>query len=85
MTWIGIVGIQDPLRPGVHDAVLQCQKAGVFVRMVTGDNVMTARAIAEECGMGPDDRATLYSSTEYKKIRLHYFTEDYARWDAEHS
>jgi len=51
MTWIGIVGIQDPLRPGVHDAVLQCQKAGVFVRMVTGDNVMTARAIAEECGI----------------------------------
>ena len=28
--------------------------------------------------MGPDDRATLYSSTEYKKIRLHYFTDDYA-------
>ncbi|HEX7059238.1 MAG TPA: Lrp/AsnC family transcriptional regulator [Solirubrobacterales bacterium] len=42
-------------------------------------------SIAEECGMGPDDRATLYSSTEYKKIRLHYFTEDYAAWEAEHS
>ena len=42
-------------------------------------------AIAAECGMGPDDRATLYSSTEYKKIRLHYFTEDYARWEAENS
>ncbi|HXS32799.1 MAG TPA: Lrp/AsnC family transcriptional regulator [Solirubrobacterales bacterium] len=42
-------------------------------------------SIAAECGMGPDDRATLYSSTEYKKIRLHYFTEDYARWEAEHS
>jgi DNA-binding Lrp family transcriptional regulator len=42
-------------------------------------------SIAEECGMGPDDRATLYSSTEYKKIRLHYFTDDYARWEEEHS
>ncbi len=42
-------------------------------------------SIASECGMGPDDRATLYSSTEYKKIRLHYFTEDYARWEEEHS
>jgi DNA-binding Lrp family transcriptional regulator len=42
-------------------------------------------SIAEECEMGPGDRATLYSSTEYKKIRLHYFTEDYARWEAEHS
>jgi siroheme decarboxylase len=42
-------------------------------------------SIAEECGMGPEDRATLYSSTEYKKIRLHYFTDDYARWEAERS
>jgi DNA-binding Lrp family transcriptional regulator len=42
-------------------------------------------AIAEECGMGPDDRATLYSSTEYKKIRLHYFTDDYREWEAAHS
>jgi len=42
-------------------------------------------SIAEDCGMGPDDRATLYSSTEYKKIRLHYFTDDYAAWEAEHS
>ncbi|HET7054064.1 MAG TPA: Lrp/AsnC family transcriptional regulator [Solirubrobacterales bacterium] len=41
-------------------------------------------SIAAECGMGPDDRATLYSSTEYKKVRLHYFTDDYSRWEAEH-
>jgi DNA-binding Lrp family transcriptional regulator len=42
-------------------------------------------SIAVECGMGPDDRATLYSSTEYKKIRLHYFTDEYRRWEEEHS
>ena len=43
-------------------------------------------SIADDCGIGPaTDRATLYSSTEYKKIRLHYFTDDYARWEAEHS
>jgi siroheme decarboxylase len=41
-------------------------------------------SIAAECGMGPEDRATLYSSTEYKKIRLHYFTDEYAAWEAEH-
>ncbi len=41
--------------------------------------------IAADCGMGPDDRSTLYSSTEYKKVRLHYFTDDYAAWEAEHS
>jgi DNA-binding Lrp family transcriptional regulator len=42
-------------------------------------------SIAEECGMGPDDRATLYSSTEYKKIRLHYFTDEYRQWEEEHA
>jgi siroheme decarboxylase len=42
-------------------------------------------SIAEQCGMGPDDRATLYSSTEYKKIRLHYFTPDYREWEEQHS
>jgi siroheme decarboxylase len=39
-------------------------------------------SIAAECGIGPEDRATLYSSTEYKKIRLHYFTDEYAAWEA---
>ena len=51
MVFLGIVGIQDPLRPGVTEAVHQCQTAGVFVRMVTGDNLMTAKAIATECGI----------------------------------
>ncbi|KAH6711782.1 calcium-translocating P-type ATPase [Leptodontidium sp. MPI-SDFR-AT-0119] len=51
MTLLGIVGIQDPLRKGVKEAVLDCQNAGVIVRMVTGDNIQTAQAIAEECGI----------------------------------
>ncbi|KAL9107979.1 MAG: hypothetical protein Q9227_007194 [Pyrenula ochraceoflavens] len=51
MTFLGVVGIQDPLRPGVADAVRDCQVAGVFVRMVTGDNLTTAKAIATECGI----------------------------------
>jgi siroheme decarboxylase len=42
-------------------------------------------SIAAECAMSPGDRATLYSSTEYKKIRLHYFTDEYSRWEAEHA
>jgi siroheme decarboxylase len=41
--------------------------------------------IAEQHDLHGDDRAVLYSSTEFKKIRLHYFTDDYARWEAEHS
>ncbi|KAL8657960.1 MAG: hypothetical protein Q9226_001398 [Calogaya cf. arnoldii] len=51
MVFLGIVGIQDPLRVGVPDAVRACQSAGVFIRMVTGDNLLTAKAIAEECGI----------------------------------
>lgn len=65
MTFLGIVGIQDPLRPGVPEAVQDCIMAGVFPRMVTGDNILTAKAIATECGIytsgglaleGPDFR-----------------------------
>jgi len=41
--------------------------------------------IAEAHHLHGEDRAVLYSSTEFKKIRLHYFTDDYARWEAEHS
>lgn len=51
MTFVGVVGIQDPLREGVRDSVRLCQKAGVVVRMVTGDNRLTAQAIAKECGI----------------------------------
>ncbi|GAB7365547.1 hypothetical protein MBLNU230_g6619t1 [Neophaeotheca triangularis] len=51
MTWLGLVGIQDPLREGVIEAVEDAKMAGIFVRMVTGDNIMTAKAIARECGI----------------------------------
>jgi P-type Ca2+ transporter type 2C len=51
MVFLGVLGIADPLRPGVTQAVADCRKAGVTVRMVTGDNVLTAKAIARECGI----------------------------------
>ncbi|KAG6895383.1 hypothetical protein C0992_001570 [Termitomyces sp. T32_za158] len=51
LTLIGITGIEDPLRLGVRDAVAKCQKAGVTVKMCTGDNVLTARSIALQCGI----------------------------------
>ncbi|KAF5023726.1 hypothetical protein F66182_4200 [Fusarium sp. NRRL 66182] len=51
LTFIGAFGIRDPLRPEVVGSVRQCQEAGVFVRMVTGDNFLTAKAIAAECGI----------------------------------
>ncbi|KAI0508832.1 calcium-translocating P-type ATPase [Xylaria bambusicola] len=54
LTWLGVVGIQDPVRPGVPEAVRLAQHAGVTVRMVTGDNAVTAQAIATECGIYTD-------------------------------
>ncbi|GAY37277.1 hypothetical protein CUMW_027810 [Citrus unshiu] len=48
---LAIVGIKDPCRPSVKDAIRLCRIAGVKVRMVTGDNIQTARAIALECGI----------------------------------
>ncbi|KAI3813407.1 hypothetical protein L1987_18129 [Smallanthus sonchifolius] len=54
-TCIGIVGIKDPVRPGVKESVALCRSAGITVRMVTGDNINTANAIARECGILRDD------------------------------
>uniref|UniRef100_A0A6N2KWD9 Calcium-transporting ATPase n=1 Tax=Salix viminalis TaxID=40686 RepID=A0A6N2KWD9_SALVM len=48
---LGLVGLKDPCRPGVRTAVESCKSAGVNVKMITGDNVHTARAIAIECGI----------------------------------
>jgi len=49
MTWLCVCGIQDPVRKEVPEAVLTCQRAGVIVRMVTGDHLETAKHIAKQC------------------------------------
>lgn len=51
LTCLCVVGIEDPVRPEVPEAIKKCQKAGITVRMVTGDNVNTARSIAMKCGI----------------------------------
>uniref|UniRef100_A0A8C9WG95 Calcium-transporting ATPase n=1 Tax=Scleropages formosus TaxID=113540 RepID=A0A8C9WG95_SCLFO len=51
LTAICVVGIEDPVRPEVPDAIRKCQRAGITVRMVTGDNLNTARAISIKCGI----------------------------------
>uniref|UniRef100_A0A8D0A034 Calcium-transporting ATPase n=1 Tax=Sander lucioperca TaxID=283035 RepID=A0A8D0A034_SANLU len=51
LTCIVVVGIEDPVRPEVPEAITKCQRAGITVRMVTGDNINTARAIATKCGI----------------------------------
>ncbi|KAL7246453.1 hypothetical protein ACSBR2_001533 [Camellia fascicularis] len=67
---LAIVGLKDPCRPGVKDAVQLCTNAGVKVRMVTGDNIQTAKAIALECGiLGSNADATEPNLIEGKVFR----------------
>ncbi|EEF44149.1 cation-transporting atpase plant, putative [Ricinus communis] len=69
---LAIVGLKDPCRPGVKEAVQLCQDAGVKVRMVTGDNIQTARAIALECGiLGSDEDAVEPILIEGKVFRAY--------------
>jgi Ca2+-transporting ATPase len=67
MTLDGIFGIKDPLRPDVKEAVATCQEAGIVVRMVTGDNIDTAKAIAKECGILTPGGVAL-EGTEFRKM-----------------
>ena len=53
LTFVGMVGIIDPLRAEAKDAVQVALHAGIDVRMITGDHAVTARAIGEELGLGP--------------------------------
>ena len=60
------VGIEDPVRPEVPDAIRKCQSAGITVRMVTGDNINTARAIATKCGIiRPGDGSLVMEGKEF--------------------
>lgn len=55
LVFLGLVGIEDPLRPEAKDSVIQVQNAGVIVRMVTGDSMETAVKIARQCNiLDPD-------------------------------
>ncbi len=71
LTCICLVGIEDPVRPEVPDAIQKCQQSGVTVRMVTGDNIKTATSIALKCGIvKPSDDFLILESKEFnRKIR----------------
>ena len=51
MTWLGFVAIADPVRPDVADAIAACRKAGILVKVVTGDNHETAQEVARQIGL----------------------------------
>ncbi|MBN1166929.1 MAG: cation-transporting P-type ATPase [Methanospirillaceae archaeon] len=70
---LGLVAIMDLPREEIYDAVLQCRKAGIRVMMLTGDNPLTARAIAEKIGLRVDvtctgDRLRQMSDEELQEL-----------------
>jgi len=74
---IGLVGMQDPPRAGVKDAVDECRQGGIVVRMLTGDHLLTARQIAIQVGIINDqeyhhvcDAATFDSYPETRLSEL---------------
>jgi P-type E1-E2 ATPase len=70
LTIIGIFGVQDPLRNEIVESVKKCHTAGINVRMVTGDNLDTAKAIAIEAGIVSREHANeQYVCMEGKEFR----------------
>ncbi|CAH1960691.1 unnamed protein product [Acanthoscelides obtectus] len=68
LTCLCVVGIEDPVRPEVPDAIRKCQRAGITVRMVTGDNVNTARSIATKCGIvKPNEDFLILEGKEFNR------------------
>ena len=64
LVFVAIVGIIDPLRTEAKDAVRVALHAGIDVRMITGDHTVTARAIADQLGLGPG----VITGTELAKL-----------------
>ncbi|XP_067624865.1 plasma membrane calcium-transporting ATPase 3-like [Eurosta solidaginis] len=68
LTCLCVVGIEDPVRPEVPDAIRKCQRAGITVRMVTGDNINTARSIATKCGiLRPNEDFLILEGKEFNR------------------
>lgn len=66
---ICIFGVRDIPRKEVPDAIAKCHRAGIKVRMVTGDNIITARAIAKDVGIIKDnDDSLVMEGTEFSQL-----------------
>lgn len=59
LTFVGLVGMIDPPRPEVKDAIATCRQAGIMPVMVTGDHLVTAKAIANELGIMVDQNRAI--------------------------
>jgi Ca2+-transporting ATPase len=68
LVFAGFVAIRDPLRPEVHQALGECRQAGIDVKMVTGDNIDTARAIGSDAGLLDGADALSLTSEEFNHL-----------------
>ncbi|MGH7226246.1 MAG: HAD-IC family P-type ATPase, partial [Gemmataceae bacterium] len=78
LVFVGFLAIRDPLRDDVKEAVDQCRRAGIEVKMITGDNVETARAIAYDIGL-IDRRDAVIDTPEAVVLSSPQFNERYAQ------
>lgn len=74
--WLGLVGLADPIRPTVSQAVMECQQAGIRVVMITGDYPATAQAIAKEAGLASDIVVTGAQLDALNDAELHNAVRD---------
>ncbi|KAG7537704.1 P-type ATPase subfamily IIB [Arabidopsis suecica] len=65
---LAIIGIKDPCRPGTRDAIQLCNSASVKVCMVTADDVLTAQAIAIECGILTDACRNIWTGAQFREL-----------------
>ena len=68
LTLIGLVGLMDPPREGVQEAVRACHEAGIRILMLTGDNPITAKAIASELGIAHGNAQEVMLGDELKEL-----------------
>lgn len=68
LIFLGLQGMIDPPRPEAIAAVRSCQTAGIQVKMITGDHVLTAQAIAEQMGLGGGKPVKAYSGQDLERL-----------------
>lgn len=75
LIFLGLQGMIDPPRPEAIAAVHSCQTAGIQVKMITGDHVLTAQAIAEQMGLGGGKPVQAYSGRDLEQLSPEEFVE----------
>ena len=70
---VGIFGYKDPIRKGIRQAIETCHKAGINLRIITGDNIVTARMIALDAGIISE--ADLAEDNKDNDVCMESFTE----------